>query len=110
MDTNLIDMNKLEDLNVEDHTVQKNLFGTVVRVALDQFDASGVSSLDLTLVDPSLKGFQDGYTDGAGYGYLVPFGGSTKHGKLVCCSTARSKPPCRPQRMLSAPLAAAGAP
>ena len=46
--------------------------GKVARVDLQNFNAGGVSSLDLTAYDSGLKGFIGGFTDGR-YGYLVPY-------------------------------------
>lgn len=51
--------------------------GEVARVDLQNFTTSGVSWLDLAVVDSSLKGFLGGFTDGR-YGYFVPyFGGNS---------------------------------
>jgi hypothetical protein len=48
--------------------------GSVARVDLDHFTTSGVTALDLTRVDSTLKGFDGGFTDKQlRYGYLVPF-------------------------------------
>ena len=46
--------------------------GFLVRVALDSFDANGVSMLNFTNIDPTITGFNGGFAYG-GYGYLVPF-------------------------------------
>ena len=46
--------------------------GFLVRVALDSFDANGVSMLNFTNVDPTITGFNGGFAYG-GYGYLVPY-------------------------------------
>ncbi len=45
--------------------------GLIARVDLQNFTTGGVTPLDLTAVNPSLKGFQGGFTDGR-YGYFVP--------------------------------------
>ncbi len=59
-------------------------FGKVVRVDLQNFSSGGVTVLDLTTIDPSLKGFQGGFSDGL-YGYFIPHSTSTNAflGKLV---------------------------
>lgn len=48
-------------------------FGKVARVDLQNFTPSGVITLDLTTVNPALKGFWGGFTDGR-YAYFVPYG------------------------------------
>jgi hypothetical protein len=48
-----------------------NYSGKVARVDLQNFVSGGVTVLDLTTVDRSLKGFWGGFTDGR-YGYFVP--------------------------------------
>jgi hypothetical protein len=58
--------------------------GTILKFNIDAFTTATTASLDLTTIDPNLKGFIGGFTDGR-YGYLVPYvsGGSTRHGRLV---------------------------
>ncbi len=57
--------------------------GKVARVDLQNFTTGGVTSLDLASVDPGLRGFQGGFTDGR-YGYFVPFyNGSARSGKVA---------------------------
>jgi len=56
--------------------------GNVARINLTDFSASGVSYLDLTTVDPNLKGFRGGFTDGT-YGYFVPYQDSVAHGNVA---------------------------
>jgi hypothetical protein len=51
-------------------------FGKVARVDLQNFTSSGVSVLDLTTVNPALKGFFGGFTDGR-YAYFVPGDGNS---------------------------------
>ncbi len=46
-------------------------FGVVARVDLQNFATGGVTTLDLSSVNASLKGFAGGFTDGR-YGYFVP--------------------------------------
>ncbi|CAM9457378.1 unnamed protein product [Ascophyllum nodosum] len=46
--------------------------GKLVRVDLTDFSLSGVEVLDLTMVDPELRGFAGGFAAGH-WGYLVPF-------------------------------------
>ena len=43
-----------------------------VRFPLHDFTAGAVEVLELTLVDPDLKGFYGGYATG-GHGYLIPY-------------------------------------
>jgi hypothetical protein len=57
-------------------------FGKIARFDLQNFTNGGVTTLDLTLVDPALKAFQGGFTDGQ-YGYFVPNGYPTSNGKLA---------------------------
>ena len=45
--------------------------GKTVRVDLTDFSASGVQVLDLTTVDPALKGFEGGFAD-TKFAYFVP--------------------------------------
>jgi hypothetical protein len=45
--------------------------GRVVRIDLNNFSLSGVTILDLTTVEPDLKGFGGGFSDGQ-YAYFVP--------------------------------------
>lgn len=52
-----------------------------VRVNLANFSASGVSILDLANVDPALKGFNGGFTDGR-YAWLAPGLGGTKAARI----------------------------
>jgi hypothetical protein len=58
--------------------------GKVARVDLQNFTTGGVTALDLASVDPGLKGFAGGFTDGR-YGYFVPnySGGITESGKVA---------------------------
>ena len=57
--------------------------GKVARVDLLNFSPTGVSSLDLAAVDPTLKGFQGGFTDGR-FAYFAPkFDGSSYFGQLA---------------------------
>lgn len=46
--------------------------GKIARVDLQNFTSSGVSVLDLTTVEASLKGFTGAFTDGR-FGYFVPY-------------------------------------
>jgi hypothetical protein len=48
--------------------------GKVGRLDLQNFSTSGVTSLDLTVVDRELWGFNGGFTDGR-YGYFFPYNG-----------------------------------
>jgi hypothetical protein len=58
-------------------------FGKVARVDLQNFASAGVTVLDLSAVDNSLKGFYGGFTDGR-YGYFVPlYNGSGYFGKVA---------------------------
>jgi hypothetical protein len=45
--------------------------GKIARVNLSNFTASGVAILDLATIDPALKGFQGGFTDGR-YAWIPP--------------------------------------
>ena len=54
----------------------------IVRVDLQDFSPAGITVLNLSAVDPSLYGYTGGFTDGR-YGYFVPNGGGTVHGKAV---------------------------
>jgi hypothetical protein len=45
--------------------------GKIARVNLANFTADGVAVLDLAAVDPALKGFQGGFTDGR-YAWIAP--------------------------------------
>ncbi len=57
--------------------------GKVARVDLQNFTTGGVTSLDLASVDPGLKGFTGGFTDGH-YGYFAPYNnGSGPSGKVA---------------------------
>ena len=56
--------------------------GKVARVDLHNFTAGGVTVLDLTSVESSLKGFYGGFTDGR-YGYFVPYYSGAAHGKVA---------------------------
>ena len=50
---------------------------------LNDFSASGVTGLDLLVINSDLSGFRNGFTDGR-YGYFVPyFNSSGEFGKLV---------------------------
>jgi hypothetical protein len=46
--------------------------GNIVRVDLQDFSQSGVSTLNLTTINSSLRGFYGGFTDGR-FGYFVPY-------------------------------------
>ena len=46
--------------------------GRLVRVSLDNFTSTGVTGIDLTAVNVDLKNFRGAFTDGSGFGYLVP--------------------------------------
>jgi len=66
--------------------------GNVARVDLSDFSASGVSYLDLTTVDASLKGFSGGFTDGT-HGYLVPYrNDGVYHGNVVRLAVSSHTP------------------
>jgi len=54
------------------HHNNSDFFGKVARVDLANFSPSGVTVLNLADIDPYLKGFAGGFTDGR-YGYFVPF-------------------------------------
>jgi hypothetical protein len=56
-------------------------FGKIARVDLQNFTTSGVTVLNLQAIDPDLKGFSDGFTDGR-YAYLVPGFGINPTGKI----------------------------
>lgn len=58
--------------------------GKVARIYLADFTLGGVDTLDLALVDPGLKGFVGGFTDGL-YGYFVPYrnGSNVYSGKIA---------------------------
>ena len=56
--------------------------GKVARIDLANFTTGGVTVLDLTTVNPALKGFVGGFQDGR-YGYLVPYNNGAFHGNLV---------------------------
>ena len=57
--------------------------GTILRFNIDTFTTAATASLDLTTIDPNLKGFIGGFTDGR-HGYLVPYTTNAgKHGRLV---------------------------
>ena len=60
--------------------------GNLVRFDLTDFTASKVQALDLTAVDPNLKGFVGGFAHG-GYGYLVPY----RNGEVSNNSKGRSQ-------------------
>lgn len=49
---------------------------------LQNFTTSGVTALDLTTVDPELRGFAGGFTDGR-YGYFVPLTNGAAFGKIA---------------------------
>ncbi len=57
-------------------------FGKVARVDLQNFTSGGVTILDLTTIDPNLKGFVGGFTDGY-YGYFVPYNNGAHFGKVA---------------------------
>ncbi len=60
-----------------------NNHGKLVRIDLQNFTTGGVSVLDLTTVDSTLKGFQGGFSNGR-YSYLVPsYNGNAYLGKVV---------------------------
>jgi hypothetical protein len=62
-----------------------NSHGKLTRVDLQNFTSTGVTVLDLTTVDPGLKGFWGSFSNDH-YAYLVPYlyyPGNTPHGKLV---------------------------
>lgn len=52
--------------------------GKIARVDLTNFANSGVRVLDLTTVDPDLKGFTGAFTDGR-FGYFIPY----NYGKIA---------------------------
>jgi len=54
-----------------DHLLS-NEHGMLVRINLDTFDVAGVDFIDLTTIDPDLKGFSGGFQGGS-RGYLVPY-------------------------------------
>ncbi len=57
--------------------------GKIVRIDLQNFSPDGVTILDLTTVDPNLKGFFGGFSDGH-FGYLTPhYNGSGWSGKIA---------------------------
>jgi hypothetical protein len=59
--------------------------GTVARIDLQNFTASGVTTLNLKSIDAALAGFEGGFTDGR-YGYLVPnynWNLAAQHGRVV---------------------------
>jgi hypothetical protein len=59
--------------------------GKVARFSLAKFDADSIEELDLTEVDPDLKGFDGGFVYGP-YAYLIPFQngtGQSPFGKVV---------------------------
>ena len=59
-------------------------FGILVRVDLEDFTTTGVTSFDLTTINAAYKGYYGGFTDGR-YGYLVPFqnASSVSHGNVI---------------------------
>jgi len=59
-----------------------SLSGKVARVDLQNFATGSVTPLDLAIVDPGLKGFAGGFTDGR-YGYFVPNYNGAYSGKLA---------------------------
>jgi hypothetical protein len=58
------------------------LNGKVARIDLANFTTGGVTVLDLTTVNPALRGFAGGFQDGR-YGYLVPYYNGVHHGNFV---------------------------
>ena len=58
------------------------LHGNLVRVDIQNFTTSGITTVDVASVNPNYKGFQGGFTDGR-YGYLVPEYNGAFHGNCV---------------------------
>ncbi|MBI1802012.1 MAG: hypothetical protein HYR71_10340, partial [Chloroflexi bacterium] len=56
--------------------------GKLARVDLNNFTTSGVTFMDLTTLDPALKGFSGGFTDGR-FGFLVPNNNGTFSGRAA---------------------------
>ncbi|HSQ26594.1 MAG TPA: hypothetical protein VLM80_05670, partial [Anaerolineales bacterium] len=60
--------------------------GKVARVDLQNFSPQGVSWINISAYDPTLRGFWGGFSDGR-FGYLVPFyyndDGLVWHGKVA---------------------------
>ncbi|CAN0044967.1 unnamed protein product, partial [Choristocarpus tenellus] len=60
--------------------LESSYSGKLVRVNLTDFSTQGVEVLDLTAVDPDLRGFMGGFAAGH-FGFLVPFKNTEGDGK-----------------------------